>query len=199
MRLAGRALHSFASASRNSSRTRSFELDLYDDSAWVSLVAFHLKDMRPGLGGVLTRLLFRPFANQRFLNVRTYVKREGDTGIYFLAEWLSSRANTMPGPLYDLPFRFGMLNYEHSNANGEVNGEVRGAEGQLSYKCTENTETTPYEATRDSLAAFLLERYIAFTWRNSKRGWFPVWHPTWKFRPVGICIAVCKKDVINGC
>src|ERR1700730_4842947 len=48
-----------------------FELDLDHGRAYVSLVAFTMRGMRPRIGGKLTELLFRPIATHGFLNVRT--------------------------------------------------------------------------------------------------------------------------------
>jgi uncharacterized protein YqjF (DUF2071 family) len=67
-----------------------FELDLREGRAYVSLVAFTMRDMRPRVGGKLATLLFKPIATHHFLNVRTYVKHHGETGIHFLAEWLDN-------------------------------------------------------------------------------------------------------------
>jgi uncharacterized protein len=68
-----------------------YPLDLYDDRAFVSLVAFTMRGMRPWLGGRLGALLFKPIATHHFLNVRTYVRHKGEAGIYFMREWLSNR------------------------------------------------------------------------------------------------------------
>src|SRR5688572_11058560 len=62
-----------------------FPLDLHEGRAYVSLVAFTLRGMRPWHGGRLMEWLFRPIATHGFLNVRTYVKVHGESGIYFLA------------------------------------------------------------------------------------------------------------------
>ncbi|KAB2637815.1 MAG: hypothetical protein DVB25_09270, partial [Verrucomicrobia bacterium] len=60
-----------------------FPLDLRDGVAYVSLVAFTMKNMRPRVGGKWTAGLFKPIATHEFLNVRTYVKHKGEPGIYF--------------------------------------------------------------------------------------------------------------------
>src|SRR6185503_8008938 len=49
-----------------------FELDLREDRAFVSLVAFTLSRMRPRLGGRIGEWFFKPIATHEFLNVRTY-------------------------------------------------------------------------------------------------------------------------------
>src|SRR3954468_24169790 len=91
-----------------------FELDLYDGRAYVSLVAFTMRHMRPArLDSAAGELLLRPIMPCRFLNVRTYVRAGGRDGIYFLGEWLSQWANIPFGPLlYGLPYRPGHVSFE---------------------------------------------------------------------------------------
>jgi uncharacterized protein YqjF (DUF2071 family) len=66
-----------------------FPLDLRDGRAYVTLLAFTLRDMKPRRGGKLTEWLFRPIATHGFLNVRTYVRVGNETGT--LSEWLMER------------------------------------------------------------------------------------------------------------
>src|ERR1043166_5129237 len=75
-----------------------FELDLRDGLAFVWLVAFTMRGMRPGLGGCLPSWMFRPIATHDLLNGRTYVRTGGEAGIHFLAEWVSSRLALALGP-----------------------------------------------------------------------------------------------------
>src|SRR5271167_2092209 len=72
-------------------REVSFKLDLFNGRAFVSAVAFTMSGMRPRRGGAFAAWIFRPIATHDFLNVRTYVCHRGESGIHFLAEWLSSR------------------------------------------------------------------------------------------------------------
>jgi uncharacterized protein YqjF (DUF2071 family) len=65
-----------------------YPLDLWQDQAWVSLVLFTMRDMRPAAGGRAARLPFWFVREQRFLNVRTYVKVAEIRGIHFIAEWI---------------------------------------------------------------------------------------------------------------
>src|SRR6267378_5788719 len=91
-----------------------FQLDLYHGRAFVSLVAFTMRGMRPCLGGKFTALLFRPIATHDFLNVRTYVRHGGEAGIHFLCEWLSSWLAVRFGPVtFGLPYRLGRIAYRH--------------------------------------------------------------------------------------
>src|SRR5947208_15319084 len=49
-------------------RSVPFELDLYKNRAFVSIVAFTMRDMRPFLGRRLTAWLLKPIATHEFLN-----------------------------------------------------------------------------------------------------------------------------------
>ena len=75
-----------------------FALDTYEGRAFVSIVAFTLREMRPRLGGKLSALLFRPLATHHFFNVRTYVRHQREQAIFFMAEWLNNRLSVALGP-----------------------------------------------------------------------------------------------------
>src|SRR5204863_4940135 len=112
-----------------------FALDLREGRAFVSLVAFTLWRMRPRLGGLLSEWLFKPIASHEFLNVRTYVRQDGEPGIFFLAEWLSNPLSVRLGPrTFGLPYRFGRLRYKHIHEDGEMLGSVTANEGKLEYR-----------------------------------------------------------------
>jgi uncharacterized protein YqjF (DUF2071 family) len=89
-----------------------FALDLWHGKAFVSLVAFTMRDMHPRFGGRTAAWLFKPISTHGFLNARTYVKHGDERGIYFITEWLSNRLSVALGPsLYGLPYRFAKLDY----------------------------------------------------------------------------------------
>ncbi len=159
-----------------------FELDLKDGNAYVSLVAFTMRDLRPRLGGLLSRLLFRPIATHAFLNVRTYVRHAGESGIFFLAEWLPNRLSVLLGrPVFGLPFRHGRLCCQHLHERGTLHGSVEAARGSgtLRYKAALPDRVTFKPGGHGTLTEFLMERYTAFTtWLGWKRR-FRVWHEPW--------------------
>lgn len=159
-----------------------FPIERHDGQAFISLVCFTLTDMRPSLGGGLAAALFRPWGTHRYLNVRTYVRHAEESGIYFLAEWLSSRIATRFGPvLFSLPFRFGKMDYANGCAVDGVRGRVAAHDGVLAYRSHSPVcdDAHPTVALPGSLDEFLLERYTAFTARRGRRGFFRVWHPPW--------------------
>jgi|SRR6185312_1288370 len=197
-----------------------FELDLREGKAYVSLVAFTMRGMRPFHGGRLAAWLCRPIAGNEYLNVRTYVRHRGEPGIYFLTEWMNNPFSVRLGPLtFGLPYRFGALNYRHWCEEGVLAGEAREKTSLFRYEATpvksgtsntehqtSNNERVPRRGRENggdfipcpagSLDAFLLERYTAFTAHNGKRRFFRIWHPSWMQQ--AIRISVTDRSLLAG-
>jgi uncharacterized protein YqjF (DUF2071 family) len=156
-----------------------FPLDLRDGRAYVSLVAFTMRDMRFSFGGKPLAWLLKPIATHFFLNVRTYVKHAGEPGIYFLTEWLSNWLSVQLGPLlYGLPYRHAKINYQHQHEIGRLAGTVENSRQCFAYKAgCKRDEFVRCET--GSLDEFLVERYTAYTAHNTARRFFRIWHPPW--------------------
>jgi uncharacterized protein YqjF (DUF2071 family) len=158
-----------------------YPLDLYDGRAFVSLVAFTMRGMRPRLGGRLSALLFKPIATHHFLNVRTYVSHKGEPGIYFIREWLSNRMAAWLGLWsFGLPYRYGKIEYRNDATHEhEPRGKVEAKGGWFSYRATLATAAMGTCAP-ESLDEFLLERYTAFTKTGKCGRFFRIWHEPWQ-------------------
>lgn len=176
-------------------RCTPYPLDLYHGRAFVSLVAFTMRGMRPRFGGSLGVLFLKPIANHHFLNVRTYIKDKNEAGIYFVREWLSSRIAAWLGPCtFGLPYEFAKIHYE--NASEEMcRGSVEGSEGTFRYHATLATKELASSAAR-SVDEFLLARYTAFTKCGRRRRFFRIWHESW--RKVAARVEVTADDLIAG-
>jgi len=163
-----------------------FELDLRNGRAFVSLVAFTLQRMRPRIGGRLAEWLLNPFATHEFLNVRTYVRHNGEPGIYFLAEWLSNPLSVRLGPRsFGLPYHFGRINYDHAHDGTALRGSIQAREGRLIYEGhVRGQEFEPCDP--ESITEFLCERYTAFTQHRRRARFFRVWHSPWPLQQAEI-------------
>ena len=162
-----------------------FEIDLHDGHAFVSVVAFTLRGMRPRVGGKISRWLFKPIATHHFFNVRTYVRRNGEPAIYFMAEWLSNRLSVALGPVtFGLPYRFGKVEYENEGEKGRIRGKVSAKEGEFEYCAAVAKDRSICQP--GSLTEFLLERYTAFTSAGRRKQFFRVWHEAWEQTPIEI-------------
>jgi uncharacterized protein YqjF (DUF2071 family) len=159
-----------------------FQLDLWQGRAFVSLVAFTMRGLRPVGGGKPAALMFRPIATHDFLNVRTYVRHRGERGIHFLAEWLNSRLAAQLGPaVFGLPYRHGQIEYQHERPSDGVRGRVADPRtgGALKYQASLPQPATFQPCPVGSLDEGLMERYIAFNSAGGLRRSFRVWHPPW--------------------
>jgi uncharacterized protein YqjF (DUF2071 family) len=166
-----------------------YHLDFYHGRAFVSLVAFTMRGMRPRFGGRIGELLLRPIATHDFLNIRTYIRHNGEPSIYFMREWLSSRMAAWLGPWsFGLPYRFGRIEYQPSRGYGlagehaqehERRGKVEADAGSFHFCAT--FEANDLGISRPgSLDEFLLERYTAFTQFRKRRRFFRIWHEPWQ-------------------
>jgi hypothetical protein len=164
-----------------------FPLELRDGQAWVSLVAFTLRRMRIGFAEKATEWLMRPVSEHGFLNLRTYVRCGSESGIYFMAEWLS---NALPVPLgrpfFGLPYHFAKNEYHH--CEDPIRGQVTEGSKQFRYHAAPQDDEPPAPCLEGSLDEFLLERYTAFThWHDFNR-MFRVWHNPWAVKPLDLAV-----------
>ena len=176
-----------------------FELDLRDGRAFVSLVAFTLRRMRPRRGGRIGEWLLKPIATHEFLNVRTYVRANHEPGIFFLVEWLSNRLSVPLGPpVFGLPYRYGRIDYLHDRTTEGISGHVEAKGGSFSYRgSAASEELAPCEP--ESLTEFLMERYTAFTQPGrGRRKLFRVWHEPWPQTPLDIEVTDCDLLAVTG-
>jgi uncharacterized protein YqjF (DUF2071 family)/uncharacterized membrane protein YphA (DoxX/SURF4 family) len=161
-----------------------FDLDLFDGRAYVSVVAFTQRDLRPRIGGRLAAIASAPLAEHEFLNVRTYVRHGGGHGIYFLAEWIPNRLAALVGPpMYGLPYRLGRLRYASrkpaADRPGRYRAQVVAPVGRMEFEA-EVDAGLPLRPARRGLETFLLERYTAFTRAAGVDRRFRVWHAPWR-------------------
>ena len=166
-----------------------FTLDLHEGSAFVTLVAFTMRHMRPAFGGRLTSWMLRPIATHDFLNVRTYVRSGADAGIHFLAEWVSNRLAVALGPpTFSLPYRYGRIRYQNDWTAGELRGQVEDVAtgAALAYDICLDHHAALRECDPGSLDEWLMERYSAFNSAFQRKRFFRVWHEPWQ---------QCKADV----
>ena len=163
-----------------------YTLDLHDGKAYVSLVAFTMKRLRPRLGGRLSAAAFSPMAEHSFLNVRTYVKHEGERGIYFLLEWVSNQLAVLLGPkTFGLPYHYAKLDYRHDTDAG-IHDRVTCGEHCLRFEAAVLDDRQPAQCAPGSLDEWLVERYIAFTQRGQTPLYFRVWHHPWQQVPLRV-------------
>ncbi|PWU11002.1 MAG: hypothetical protein C5B50_24310 [Verrucomicrobia bacterium] len=159
-----------------------FDLDLYEGEACVSLIALTMRHFRPcrtlSIAG-----LCRLIRTQRFLNLRTYVRCDGEPGAFFFHGWLSQPFGLgLPSRALGLSYTFGLLDYQHDPKKGLLEGVVRerNSPEQFKYRAFIDPGINAEFCPPGSLAEFALERYTGFfSWKGSPFA-FRAWHPPWK-------------------
>ncbi len=153
---------------------KALEIDLIEGQAWVSVVAFTMEKIRPrGL------FAFPPLSDFYEVNIRTYVKTEGKTGVYFLsieggkvwscrvARWVS-----------ELPYRFSVM---------ERKGQHYRSDNPTFKDRLRITYTTgKAQAEKTDLDRWLTERYALFQDTADAINAFEIHHPEWPLEEIVI-------------
>lgn len=137
----------------------SFELDLHEGVSYVGVVPFEMEGVRPRFLPEVAALAFPE------TNVRTYVLRNGEPGVYFFSlEALSRLAVATARAAFSLPYHHarmslrendGIVHYVTERTATGVRHEVRYRIGEFLGPSSPGT-----------LEHFLLERYLLFTERR---------------------------------
>lgn len=140
----------------------SFELDLWEGRAWVGLVPFRMEATRPSFLPERTGLDFLE------TNLRTYVHRRGEPGVYFFSleasSWLAVRAARL---LWGLPYFHAEMSAERTAARvGYRSGRKDPSKPGVDVVYEVGAELGPSEV--GSLQHFLLERYYLFVDKNGR-------------------------------
>ncbi|MGN7115357.1 YqjF family protein [Lysinibacillus odysseyi] len=151
------------------------ELDLYNDTAWISLVLFTVGESRP-------RLMppFPPACNFPELNVRTYVKHGKKPGIYFFSLDADSDFVVSLTTIGDfLPYRKAAVDYI------EKDGRFAFSSHRLEEDEAPESFTVGFKPNLDKMIRkqeidrFLTDRFTF--WRKPKNSLYrmDITHPEW--------------------
>ena len=133
----------------------SLSIDTYDGVAWVGIVPFAMRDVRPsrfwpkGMG-----------FNFLETNVRTYVHVEGeDPGVYFFSlDAASWPAVKVARSMWSLPYHEAKMDYHLEGVRYRYDTTRKRANASLSLELTLGGKMEA--AAPDSLEFFLFERYL---------------------------------------
>jgi uncharacterized protein YqjF (DUF2071 family) len=159
-----------------------FELDLYDGTACLSLAVVHMSGFRSGR--ICSRgLIVQALRQQRFLNLRIYVKWQGEPGVLFLHGWLSRPWKLpLPSRMFGLPYRFATFNSHRES--GSLMGNVKSGEDSFSYRAQTPATGSAAICPSGSLAEFAMEQYHGYFAHRNQAAAFHAWHPPWQQTPV---------------
>lgn len=148
------------------------EIDLFNDSAYISLVAFNMERIRP-------RLLpaFAPISTFHEINWRTYVRFRGKPGVYFLNIEASKNFSCwLARNISGLPYRPAHM----WRKDGHFSSRNKEQKNDLDLRF----DIDPKELVKSNLDLWLTERYALFLDSATGINTFDIHHIPWSLYPV---------------
>lgn len=153
---------------------KELEIDLFDGKPWVSVVAFTMEKIRPK-----NLPSFSPISDFDEINIRTYVKSNNKTGVYFLSiEGGKSLSCKIAKAISELPYRFSEIkrtDKKYQAQNLEFNDKLD-LEFTIGKELTEKTE----------LDKWLTERYALFQDTDESINEFEIHHLEWPINEIDL-------------
>lgn len=160
------------------------ELDTFDGWCWIGIVPFRMSGVRP-------RYVPVPMALPE-LNVRTYVKTSGRTGVWFFSldasSWIAVRVARWLGlPYFDARIRIALPGDTVQYDSVRIHKKAPGAEFSGHYRPVGPV----YHATPGTLDHWLTERYCLFAAVDPAKVVFgEIHHAPWALQPAEIELRV---------
>lgn len=157
-----------------------FPLDLFDGTAWLGVVPFHMTNVAPR--GVPSMPLISEFPE---LNVRTYVRVDDKPGVYFFSlDAGSTLAVQTARALLNLPYYSATMSVTR-NAEAIVYDSRRsGNSAVATLSATYRPVGAAAEPRRGSIEYFLTERYCLYNVGHRRAPYrLEIHHPPWPLQP----------------
>ena len=151
-----------------------FEIDTFDGSPWISLVAFDMNNI-----GIKNIPKVPHISDFHELNIRTYIKYQGKPGVYFLSMEGSKRSSCRVLKAFSkLPYRYSNINrntFSYHSKNPAQQDHC-----SVTYRVGDSLEH------KSKLDCWLTERYALF--HPSKKGVFEynIHHLPWPMKEIQI-------------
>ncbi|WP_346882236.1 DUF2071 domain-containing protein [uncultured Algibacter sp.] len=153
---------------------KELEIDLFDGKPWVSVVAFTMEKIRPK-----NLPTFPPISNFDEINIRTYIKSNNKTGVYFLSiEGGKKLSCKIAKSMSELPYRFSEIKrteHQYKSNNLEFNDTLN-IEFAVGKEITKKTE----------LDQWLTERYALFQDAKKSINEFEIHHLEWEVNEIDL-------------
>lgn len=148
------------------------EIDLIDGKPWVSLVAFTMENIRPKHFPS-----FPPISTFDEINIRTYVRSSGITGVHFLSIEAGNKLSCMMAEaMSELPYRFSKMSRTESQFES-VNSKY----GDSFFT---NFQLGEEQKKKTALDKWLTERYALFQDGSSGINKFEIHHLEWPIKNI---------------
>ncbi|WP_167964249.1 YqjF family protein [Saonia flava] len=147
---------------------KELEIDLFNGKPWISVVAFTMEKIRPK-----NLPAFQPISDFDEINIRTYIKSNNKTGVYFLSiEGGKNLSCKIAKGMSELPYRYSKMKRtenEYVSANSGFNDYLK-----LGFKIGERI------SEKSELDKWLTERYALFQDTEKSINTFEIHHLEWE-------------------
>ena len=159
----------------------SLEIDLHDGAAWIGLIPFSMRDVRPAIGPAVPGL-----SSFGEVNLRTYVTHRGEPGVWFLSLDASNPlAVWFARYIYHLPyFRASIESRQDETGNHFVSRRKSNSGPDAVFEASWRPGAPLGRIKPGSLPWFLTERYRLFTRVNREIRTAEIRHDPWPLREV---------------
>lgn len=172
-----------------------FELDLFDNEAWVGVVPFYMTNV--GLRATPSLPWVSAFPE---LNVRTYVRLEDRPGVYFFSlDAARALAVATARALLNLPYYRAAMSVDVRRDGVVYHSARRDSHPAAVFKAEYGPTGQPFNAARGSLEHFLAERYCLY--HHTRRGTpyrLEIHHPQWPLQMAWADIQVNTMATVSG-
>jgi Uncharacterized conserved protein len=173
----------------------SLTVDEHDGSAWLSVVPFANRSVRPkGFPGVLG-------ADLPELNLRTYVTHDGIPGVYFFSLDAEGLAGVVGARLFHhLPYYYARISMESTDNRVSFSSRrFEPGERPARFEATYQPDGEAFDSRSDPLAEFLVERYRFYTEAtDGSLRYSNVSHEPWTLYPATVTVETRTLLRANG-
>jgi len=161
------------------------ELDQFNGEFWVSIVAFNMEQIHPGLLPSIDSI-----SNFYELNIRTYVNSNGKPGVYFLSiEAIKSLACILAQKISKLPYKFAEIKRKNNCFESGNNSTKKffSVQYSIGHKIQQ----------KNDLEHWLTERYTLFQDYKKEIYGFVVHHKEWELHRLKIQRLIVDYPMYN--
>lgn len=159
------------------------ELDTYNGKAWISIIPFAINNMRLHLTPPLPY-----FHSLLELNVRTYVKRNGEAGVYFFSLDANQWLTVVGGRIFHAPYYYADIHMKKERDWIYFTSKRKGTIS-IGFSGQYRPVTGEYTPSTSSLAYWLVERYIFWSEHNSYLYRGDIFHEPWKLQEAEVMLS----------
>lgn len=177
---------------------KGLELDTYEGQAWITIIPFKVTNMQ--LGKVPLPSCIHSFLE---INVRTYVKRNHLSGVYFFSLDASNLVVVLGARIVTLPYYKAQMSLKKKKGINEFDSKRKWGDYTV-FKAKYKPLYSSFLPQEDSLNYWLLERYYLWTYHNKCLYQGTIQHKPWKIQDVDVLLdkqsmlSEFQENMING-